>query len=305
MRRYRLMILVPALVTSCGTGTPKPTPATESRIAALLADYAGVERPGACLLARARGALVYERCVGMADLEPRRAATPETNFRLASLTKQFTATAVLRLIEDGALTTSTTLRDVFPDFPAYGASITLHQLMTHTSGLIDYEDLMGADTTEQIKDAGVLALMAAQDSTYFPPGSAFRYSNSAYAVLAQVVEHVSGMPFARFLATQIFTPLGMDNTVAHEEGVTTVAHRAYGYTRQPDGSWARTDQSLTSAVLGDGGIYSSLHDLNLWLAVVEGRRQLLDPQTAALAFTGTRAAPSDSATRCSGCRTRI
>jgi CubicO group peptidase (beta-lactamase class C family) len=284
MRRYPLMMLVPALVTSCGTGAPGATAATESRIAALLADYAGVERPGACLLARHGGAVVYERCFGMAELEPRRAATPETNFRLASLTKQFTATAVLRLVQDGVLRTSTTLRDVFPDFPAYGARITLHHLMTHTSGLIDYEDLMGADTTEQIKDAGVLALMEAQDSTYFPPGSAFRYSNSGYAVLAQVVERKTGEPFARYLAERIFRPLGMDNTVAHEEGVTTVAHRAYGYSLRSDGSWARTDQSPTSAVLGDGGIYSSLHDMSLWLAVVEGRRRLLDPRTAALAF---------------------
>jgi CubicO group peptidase (beta-lactamase class C family) len=232
--------------------------------------------------------VVYQRCFGLAELETGRAATPETNFRLASLTKQFTATAVLRLVQDGALATSTTLRDVFPDFPPYGAAITLHHLLTHTSGLIDYEDLMGADTTEQILDAGVLALMEAQDSTYFPPGSAFRYSNSAYAVLAQVVERESGMPFARYLETTIFDPLGMANTVAHEAGVTTVAHRAYGYSRLADGTWARTDQSPTSAVLGDGGIYSSLTDLSRWLAMVEGRARLLAPAIAARAYEEAR-----------------
>jgi CubicO group peptidase (beta-lactamase class C family) len=134
----------------------------------------------------------------------------------------------------------------------------------------------------------VLALMKAQDSTYFPPGSAFRYSNSGFAVLAQVVERESGTPFARYLETAIFGPLGMTGTVAHEAGVTTVAHRAYGYSRQPDGTWARTDQSPTSAVLGDGGIYSSLRDLSRWLAVVEGRKHLLDPAIAARAFAEAR-----------------
>jgi CubicO group peptidase (beta-lactamase class C family) len=288
MRTLVTLLALPLLVAACGSGPRGPGRAAEARVAALLTAYTGADRPGACLLARHGGAVVYERCVGLAELETGRAATPETNFRLASLTKQFTATAVLRLVQDGALTTTTSLREVFPDFPPYGAAITLHHLMTHTSGLIDYEDLMGADTTEQIKDAGVLALMKAQDSTYFPPGSAFRYSNSAYAVLAQVVERKSGMPFARYLKTIIFDPLGMTNTVAYEAGVTTVAHRAYGYSRRADGSWARTDQSPTSAVLGDGGIYSSLRDLSRWLAVVEGRRQLLAPAIAARAFEEAR-----------------
>jgi CubicO group peptidase (beta-lactamase class C family) len=288
MRMLLALLTLAPLLASCSSGSRRPGDAAEARIAALLAAYTGTDRPGACLLARHAGTVVYERCVGLAELETGRAATPETNFRLASLTKQFTATAVLRLVQDGALTTSTTLRDIFPGFPPYGAAITLQHLMTHTSGLIDYEDLMGADTTEQIKDAGVLALMKAQDSTYFPPGSAFRYSNSAYAVLAQVVERKSGMPFARYLQTTIFAPLGMTGTVAYEAGVTSVAHRAYGYSRLANGSWTRTDQSPTSAVLGDGGIYSSVRDLSRWLAVVEGRRQLLDPAIAARAFEEAR-----------------
>jgi CubicO group peptidase (beta-lactamase class C family) len=288
MRRLVTLLPLLPLVASCGSQPRYPGAAAEARIAGLLADYSGADRPGACLLARHAGVVVYERCVGLAELETKQEATPETNFRLASLTKQFTATAVLRLVQDGAVTTTTALTDIFPDFPAYGAAITLHHLMTHTSGLIDYEDLMGADTVEQIKDAGVLALMKAQDSTYFPPGSAFRYSNSGFAVLAQVVERESGTPFARYLEATIFGRLRMTGTVAHQDGVDTVAHRAYGYSRQADGSWARTDQSPTSAVLGDGGIYSSLRDLSRWLAVVEGRRRLLDPAIAARAFEEAR-----------------
>lgn len=272
------------MVASCSGGGGRAGSTVSQRIEALLTDYRGNDRPGACVLARSGGAVVYQRCFGLAELETTRAATPATDFRLASVTKQFTATAILSLVEGGMLDTATTLGKIFPEFPPYGEAVTLHDLLTHTSGLIDYEDLMPEEDTTQIRDAGVLALMMEQDSTYFPPGSAFRYSNSAYAVLAMVVERVSGRPFAAYLKETIFDPLGMAGTVAHEEGLTTVPHRAYGYSRQEDGSWRRTDQSTTSAVLGDGGIYTSLADMNRWLTVIEGRDTLLAPATLARAF---------------------
>jgi CubicO group peptidase (beta-lactamase class C family) len=229
--------------------------------------------------------VVHQGCVGLAEVETGRAATPATNFRLASLTKQFTATAILSLVADGRITTTTTLRSVFPDFPPWADDVTIHHLMTHTAGLVDYEDLMPADDDRQITDAGVLALLRAQDSTYFPPGSAFRYSNSAYAVLAQIVEAVRGQRFGPFLHQVVFAPVGMTGTVAHVDGQTTVADRAFGYSRQDDGSWVRTDQSPTSAVLGDGGIYTSLRDLDRWFAVLEGRDSLLPPALAEAALT--------------------
>jgi len=288
-RRFRrihgpLVLAALMLLPSCSARDEGSTAGPEARLATLLADYDGAGRPAACVLARRRGAVVYERCFGMADMEAGTAASPVTDFRLASLTKQFTATAILGLVAAGKLETRTTLREVFPDFPPYGDSITIHHLLTHTSGLIDYEDLMPEDDTTQIRDAGVLALMKSQDSTYYPPGAEFRYSNSAYAVLAMVVERLSGKPFGTYLRENIFEPLGMAGTVAHEEGVTAVPHRAYGYSPADGGSWQRTDQSTTSAVLGDGGIYTSLDDMNRWLAVVEGRDTLLAPDVFGRAF---------------------
>lgn len=258
-----------------------------ARIEALLSDYAGVDRPGACVLVRHEGEARYRRCFGMADLELGTPADPRTNFRLASLTKQFTAIAVLRLEEAGSLSLDARLTDVFPAFPEYGRRIMIRHLLTHTSGLPDYESLLPETQTEQVKDADVLRLMAAQDSTYFEPGSRFRYSNSGYAVLAMVIEKVRGLRFADFLAEQIFRPAGMTHTVAHEEGVSTVARRAFGYSREGDG-WNRTDQSLTSAVLGDGGIYTSLVDLDRWYAVVEGRAPLVSAESLRRAFEPAR-----------------
>jgi len=283
-----LTAVVCAALTACA---PPARDTLNARITQILAAYDGDDRPGACVLARHGGAVIYERCVGLADVETRRPATPETNFRLASLTKQFTATAILELVEAGRLTTATSLQEVFPDFPPYGDRVTIHRLLTHTAGLLDYEDLMPAGDTSQILDAGVLDLMRAQDSTYFPPGSAYRYSNSGYAVLAMVVEKGSGERFGRYLTEHVFAPVGMLHTVAHEEGIDTVVSRAYGYSRQAGGSWLRTDQSPTSAVLGDGGIYTSLRDLDRWLAVVEGRRPLLDSTLAARMFAP--ATPTD------------
>ena len=279
-----LVLAVLMLLPSCSARDEGSTTGPEARLATLLADYDGARCPGACVLARAQGAVVYQRCFGMADVEAGTAASPVTDFRLASLTKQFTATAILELVAAGKLESRTALREVFPDFPPYGDSITIHHLLTHTSGLIDYEDLMPEDDTTQIRDAGVLALMKAQDSTYFPPGAEFRYSNSAYAVLAMVVERLSGKPFGTYLRENIFEPLDMAGTVAHEDGVTVVPHRAYGYSLVDGGSWRRTDQSTTSAVLGDGGIYTSLDDMNRWLAVVEGRDTLLAPAVFGHAF---------------------
>src|SRR5262249_40168200 len=155
-----------------------------------------------------------------------------------------------------------------PELPAYADAITVCHLLTHTSGLLDYEDLIPDGTTKQVHDIDALHLLANQTTTYFPPGTQYRYSNTGYAFLALIVERVSGQRFAEFLRTHIFEPAGMKNTVAFEEGISTVSNRSFGYSR--DGSsWKRTDQSLTSAVLGDGGIYTSVDDLVHWIAWLE------------------------------------
>ena len=239
----------------------------------LMADYQGAV-PGACVLIIRDGNALVRTAYGQADLEKRIATTPATNFRLASVTKQFTAAAVLLLAEDGRLGLEDGVRKWLPSLPQSADAITLRHLLTHTSGLIDYEDVIPSTLERQLHDKDVLQILETQDRTYFPPGSAYRYSNSGYALLALVVETASAMSFATFLKTRIFEPLRMANTVAHEEGVSTVTHRAYGYSKTPSGGWERTDQSQTSAVLGDGGIYSSIDDLALWDAALYDERLL-------------------------------
>ncbi len=228
--------------------------------------------PGAGVLVIQNGKKIFEKGYGVSDLRSMRKIDAQTNFRLASVTKQFTATAIMLLVRDGKLHYDDRLTNLLPGFPDYGKSITLRNLLNHTSGLVDYEDLMEPAPGEpprydrdrhQIKDAGVVSLLEQQTKTKFPPGKSWSYSNSGYAVLAMIVERTSGIPFGQFLHDRIFAPLGMTNTVAFEKGKNEVANRAYGHT--PKGAaWEETDQSPTSAVLGDGGIYSSLADLEKW-----------------------------------------
>ena len=267
-----------ALLAACATGSLH----MQRDIDELMHDYAG-DGPGAALLVLRDGEPVVRRGYGYADLEAGVRATPQTNFRLASISKQFTATAVLLLAEDGALRLDDPVRRWLPELPATAGAITLHHLLTHTSGLVDYEDLMPPGAVQQVHDADVLRLLAAHERLYFAPGSDYRYSNGGYALLALVVERAAGVRYARFLRERIFEPLDMRDTVAFEDGVSTIARRAYGYSRGDDGAWRRTDQSSTSAVLGDGGIYSSIDDLAKWDAALYDDR-LLSDASRALAF---------------------
>lgn len=232
-------------------------------IDALFADYSGTAVPGASVIVIRDGRVIFRRAYGMADLERHVPATPTTAYRLASLTKQFTAMAVMLLVRDGRLRYDQPVRELLPELPPAAASVTIRHLLNHTSGLLDYEDLIPDTQTAQVSDRDVLRLLASHDSVYFPAGTRYRYSNSGYCLLALVVERVSGMEFAAFLRQRIFAPLGMARTLAHVDGKDTVPERAYGYT--PDsGRFLPSDQSLTSATLGDGGIYTSVEDLVRW-----------------------------------------
>ena len=228
------------------------------------------DAPGVAVFVRKDDRTIFERGYGLRDLRTRAKVEPATNFRLASCTKQFTAMAIMLLVHDRKLTYGTRITDVFPDFPTYGRSITIRNLLNHTSGLLDYEDLMQQpapntppDKQAQIHDAEVLKLLEQQTTTKFPPGSKWAYSNSGYVLLGEIVAKVSGESFPQFLHNRIFAPLGMSNTLAYVKGKNEVPNRAFGYSKSATG-WDETDQDATSATLGDGGVYSSLDDLAKW-----------------------------------------
>jgi CubicO group peptidase (beta-lactamase class C family) len=230
------------------------------------------DSPGLVVGVLRDGHLVFARGYGLADLKTKAPITSATDFRLASVSKQFTAMSIMLLVHDGKLSYDDTLTHIFPGFPDYGKTITVRNLLNHTSGLKDYEDIYEEqmagtppDKIPQLHDQDVLRLLKEQDSAAFDPGTRWRYSNSGYAVLAMVVERISGKRYEDFLQHRIFAPLGMAHTLAYVQGRNEVPNRAFGYRYASDGvTWQFADQSATSAVLGDGGIYSSIEDLAKW-----------------------------------------
>ena len=249
----------------------------------LFAAYTGSAVPGASVTVIRDGTVVVRRAYGMADLERRIAATPETDYRLASVSKQFTAMSVMLLAKDGKLRYDQPVRDLLAELPPATQAVTIRHLLNHTSGLWDYEALIPESRTAQLDDDDVLSLVASRDSLSTPPGTAYCYSNSGYVLLGMIVARVSGVPFAEFLRARIFGPLGMRSSVAHVEGRDTVPHRAYGYSPR-GGAFVQTDQSVTSATLGDGGIYSNVDDLALWDRALSGAA-LIDRASLVLATT--------------------
>ena len=240
--------------------------ADAARLDAIFRPLVDAKSPGAAVMLQQNGKTIAARGYGVRDLRSMAPIGADTDFRLASFTKQFTAMAVMLLVRDGKLRYDQRLTGIFPDFPAYGHDITVRHLLTHTGGLPDYEDLMeGGGWTEQhqIHDDEVLALLKRAAAPKFAPGARWAYSNSGYVVLGLIVAKASGMSYGDFLQQRIFGPLGMSHTLAYVKGRNQVPNRAFGHTRQGQ-EFVETDQSSTSATLGDGGVYSNLDDLAKW-----------------------------------------
>jgi CubicO group peptidase (beta-lactamase class C family) len=276
--------LILALCAACATGgKPRVTTGDVWAVDSLFAAYTGSAVPGASVVVVQNGQVVVRRAYGMADVERRIAATPETDYRLASVSKQFTAMAIMLLAKEGKLRYDQPIRDFLAELPPATQAVTVRHLLNHTSGIWDYEALIPESRTAQLNDDDVLTLVASKDSLSTAPGTAYCYSNSGYVLLGIIVARVSGMSFPEFLRTRIFVPVGMPSSVAHVEGVDTVPRRAYGYSPR-SGSFVQTDQSVTSATLGDGGIYANVDDLARWDRALSGET-LIDRASLAEATT--------------------
>jgi CubicO group peptidase (beta-lactamase class C family) len=250
---------------------PEPV-AERTKTTAILQNLVAPNEPGLAVLVRRGGRTVFEQAKGVHDLRTRTPISARTDFRLASVTKQLTAAAVVLLVRDGRLRYDEPLTEALPGFPPYGQAITIRHLLTHTSGLPDYEQLMdeaearGAPRwthERQIRDEEVLGLLKQATEGRFAPGSGWAYSNSGYVVLGLAAARAAGRPLPDVLRERVFRPLGMTRTLAFVRGTNEVPERAFGHTRTAEG-FLEADQSSTSATLGDGGVYSCLEDLAKW-----------------------------------------
>jgi CubicO group peptidase (beta-lactamase class C family) len=268
---FSILAMLLVAHTCAAQKSPSET-AAEAKIDAVFSTLSSSDAPGFAVLVRKDGHTVFERGFELRDLRTKAKIDARTNFRLASFTKQFTAMAIMLLVHGGKLRYDETLTEIFPDFPEYGKTITVRNLLNHTSGLPDYEDLMDAveklkgptwTPEKQIRDEEVLELLKRETSGKFAPGTNWSYSNSGYVVLGFVVAKVSGESYGEFLHQKVFAPLKMNHTIVFQKGKNKVVNRAFGHTKEK-GAFKETDRSPTSATLGDGGIYSNLEDLAKW-----------------------------------------
>lgn len=230
-----------------------------------LASFAAPGSPGCAIGILRGGELVLHRQAGMASLELGVPVGPETCFRIASVTKQFTCAAILLLAQDGRLSVQDDIRAHLPELPDFGARITLDHLMRNCSGLRDMLELSrmgGMDLGHPCSRDQLLAAICRQRTLNFAPGSRFLYSNSGFFLLGLVVERVGGEPLAGFLERRILAPLGMTRTRMAAGTEEVIAGLATGYIPASGGGFLRAAHGF--ALGGEGGMVSCVEDLALW-----------------------------------------
>jgi CubicO group peptidase (beta-lactamase class C family) len=240
-------------------------PAVAARVDAVFADMNKPGHPGAGLLVIDHDEIVYRKGYGLADLENQRAITADTSFYLASISKQFTAMAIMLLAEEDRLSYDDRLAAFFPQLPSWSADVSVCHLLHHTSGLQGYVELFSSSTgvpdINGVTNEAVLDRARDLAAPQFPVGTQYAYSNMGYVLLAMIVATVSGRSSADFLKVRIFEPLGMKHTVAYDQSRPTRYNLAHGYLKEKD-QFERWDYPMLT--VGDGGLFSTLDDLFLW-----------------------------------------
>ncbi len=265
------LLATAAHTTAQPPAPPDPVAAADSRLAgvrALLQPWDRPAAPGVAVAVTLDGRLAASLAVGSADLEHGVAITPSSVFHAASVSKQFTAFAIVLLEQDGKLAIDEPLARYLPEAAALGP-VTLRQLLNQTNGLRDQWTLLGAAgwrSEDLVTDAQVLALLLDQRGGNFPPGSAYQYTNSGYSLLAEVVRRVSGQSLRDFCTERIFGPLGMRHTQFQDDVATLVPARVQSYTPGPSG-YAR--QGLNYATAGPSGLLTTAEDLGRWALNLE------------------------------------
>lgn len=234
------------------------------RLEQLLAPFTP-DKPGLAALVTVGGETVFERYLGGADLEHSVPVTPATRFHVASVSKQFTAFAVLLEAEAGRVDLEADIHAYLPELADYGAKVTVSDLVHHTGGLRDQWELMmlsGTPLDGLIRQSAIIAMAARQKELNFPPGTDFRYSNTGYSLLAEIVARTSGKPFALYLDEAVFAPLGMRETLVYGDAARLLPDRAMSYRFNAKGEvrLARLNYSNYGAT----SLHTTSRDLAKW-----------------------------------------
>ena len=221
--------------------------------------------PGAAIGIIQNGKMIYSKGYGLAILEHPVPNTPQTAFSISSNSKQFTAACIVLLSQSAELDLDQSLSSFYPDFPEYAKTITIKNLLHHTSGLRDYAQityLSGLRPNDYYNDADIMTWIKSQKVLNFPTGEEYLYCSSGYWLLGKIVKKVSGLSLRDFAKKEIFEPLGMSNTQFFDNNAIIISNRALGY--RPDGSGTFFNLLSTLETVGGTGVYTTIEDLKKW-----------------------------------------
>lgn len=256
-----------------------------SRADRLLAKYFTARGPGVAVAVVRDGAVAYEGFRGRADIAGRVAIDAESAFDLASVSKQFTAMAIMMLAEEGRLSYDQKVVELVPGYAVetVGRPVRVQDLLWHTSGLVDYlEEYEGSDEEFSALTARTHLDWLNAKRARRAPGVAYEYNNSGYVLLSLVVEEVTGQRFSEFLGERIFQPLGMAHTTVLDRADLVIPNQVTGYRTTRTGTVRKS--SFPSVITGDGNVFSTVEDLARWDAAL-GDGRLVSAATLERAFT--------------------
>jgi CubicO group peptidase (beta-lactamase class C family) len=270
---FPLAGLLLLLATSSSTLAQVPAELV-SKIDAIFAKWNAPDAPGVVIAVSQSGQIVLTRAYGQAELAHDLPNTEDTRFESGSVSKQFTAAALILLAQQGKLALTDDVRKYVPELPDYGTPITLRHLLNHTSGLRDWGSLAAiAGWPRELRSHTqdhVVDILRRQRGLNYTPGDRYSYTNSGYNLLAIIVARVSGLPFAEFCRVQLFGPLGLEHTEWRHDHTRIVKNRATAYSPRGDGSYA-IDQPIED-VHGNGGLITTVRDLITWNEALAAHR---------------------------------
>jgi CubicO group peptidase (beta-lactamase class C family) len=239
---------------------------TSAQVDAIFAPWNRTDSPGCALAVLQGGRIVYEHGYGMADLSHEAVITPKTPFHVASVSKQFTAAAILLLAQQGRVSLDDEIQKYLPEIHDFGAPITIRNLLHHTSGLRDQWDLLDLAgyrySLDLITDEDVMSMVLNMRELNFPPGSQYMYSNTGYTLAGQIIKRVSGDSLRTFTTKYMFEPLGMDNTHFRDDHAEVTRGEALGYERTKDGVYRLSVTNFDT--VGATSLYTTVEDLAKW-----------------------------------------
>ncbi len=281
MQRLKQNIIVLILGIYCTYGAAAQS--LEAQADQIMAAQYKADGPGATILVAKDGKPVYRKAFGKANLELNVPMTPENVFELGSITKQFSAVAILMLMEQGKLSLSDEITKYIPDYPTHGKKITIHHLLNHTSGIRSYTDVPGFKKMARTDMTPMELINAFKNEPMdFDPGEKWNYNNSGYILLGYIIEKASGKSYENFIEENIFKRLGMTHSWYGSKGQ-VIPNRASGYQPAP-GGFANADYLSMTLPYAAGSLMSTVDDMLLWSQAIHNNI-LITKENRQKAFT--------------------